>query len=53
MKKLTLTLLLTPALTVIVLLFGGGLLLALLQSLGYVPAIGRTDLSCRGVSPGV
>jgi putative spermidine/putrescine transport system permease protein len=45
MKNLTLTLLLTPALAVIVLLFGGGLLLALLQSLGYVPAIGQTDLT--------
>jgi putative spermidine/putrescine transport system permease protein len=36
---------LMPALAVIVLLFGGGLLLALLQSVGYVPAIGRTDFS--------
>lgn len=45
MTKLKLFLMLTPALTVIVLLFGGGLLLALLQSVGYAPAIGRTDFS--------
>lgn len=45
MTKLKLFLMLTPALAVIVLLFGGGLLLALLQSVGYVPAIGRTDFS--------
>lgn len=38
-------LLLAPALAVIVLLFGGGLALALLQSVGYVPAIGRTEFS--------
>ena len=38
-------LLLAPALAVILLLFGGGLLLALLQSVGYVPAIGRTEFS--------
>lgn len=36
---------LAPALAVIGLLFGGGLGLALLQSVGYVPAIGRTDLT--------
>jgi len=45
MNRLKLFLMLTPALAVIVLLFGGGLLLALLQSVGYVPAIGRTDFS--------
>ncbi|MBP6472806.1 MAG: sugar ABC transporter permease [Chloroflexi bacterium] len=38
-------LLLAPALAVIVLLFGGGLALALLQSVGYVPGIGRTEFS--------
>ena len=38
-------LLLAPALAVIVLLFGGGLALALLQSVGYVPAIGHTEFS--------
>lgn len=38
-------LLVLPALAVIVLLFGGGLLMALLQSAGYVPSIGRTELS--------
>lgn len=36
---------LAPALGVVVLLFGGGLALALLQSVGYLPAIGRTTFS--------
>lgn len=36
---------LAPALAVIILLFGSGLALALLQSLGYFPAIGRTALT--------
>ena len=44
-EKLTIPLMLAPALAVIVLLFGSGLGLALLQSLGYFPAIGRTALS--------
>ncbi len=43
--RLSIPLMLAPALAVIVLLFGSGLGLALLQSLGYVPAIGRTTLS--------
>lgn len=38
-------LLLLPALAVIILLFGGGLAMALAQSLGYFPAIGQTELS--------
>lgn len=38
-------LLLTPALLVILLLFGGGLILAVLQSLGYLPFLGREELS--------
>lgn len=38
-------LLLAPTLIVILLLFGGGVLLALLQSVGYLPFLGRTDLS--------
>jgi putative spermidine/putrescine transport system permease protein len=29
----------------VIVLFGGGLLMALAQSLGYIPAIGRTELS--------
>ena len=37
---LTLTGMLTPALGVVVVLFGGGLVLGLLQSLGYLPAAG-------------
>lgn len=43
--RLMLPLMLMPALAVIVLLFGGGLLLALLQSVGYVPAIGRLEFT--------
>lgn len=38
-------LLLTPALALIGLLFGGGLALALLQSVGYVAALGQTALT--------
>lgn len=45
MSRTRLFLMLAPALAVIGLLFGGGILLALLQSVGYVPAIGRTQLS--------
>jgi putative spermidine/putrescine transport system permease protein len=44
-EKLTVPLLLAPALGVILLLFGSGLSLALVQSLGYFPAIGQTDLN--------
>jgi len=36
---------LAPALAVVLLLFGGGLAFALAQSLGYLPLIGRTELS--------
>jgi putative spermidine/putrescine transport system permease protein len=36
---------LAPALLVVLLLFGGGLAFALLQSLGYLPLIGQTELS--------
>ncbi|MCL4267730.1 MAG: ABC transporter permease subunit [Anaerolineae bacterium] len=45
MARFHIPLMLTPALAVIVLLFGGGLLMALLQSVGYVPSIGRTDFN--------
>ncbi|NJN95650.1 MAG: sugar ABC transporter permease [Anaerolineales bacterium] len=38
---------LAPALTVIGLLFMGGLVLALVQSLGYLPLIGRTEFSLQ------
>lgn len=44
-EKLAVLLMLAPALAVILLLFGSGLGLALAQSLGYLPAIGRTDLT--------
>ena len=37
--------LLAPTLSIILLLFGGGVLLALLQSLGYAPFLSRTTLS--------
>lgn len=39
------TLLLAPALLVIGVLFGGGLFAAVVQSLGYLPAIGQTRVS--------
>lgn len=45
--RLQLGLMLAPALAVIGLLFMGGLGLALGQSLGYLPFIGRTDLSLQ------
>jgi putative spermidine/putrescine transport system permease protein len=44
-ERLKITLLLAPALAVILVLFGGGLYAALLQSLGYFPAIGMTEIS--------
>lgn len=43
--RLKIALLLTPALVVIGVLFAGGLVVAFVQSLGYVPAIGMTDLT--------
>ena len=43
--RLKIALLLLPALAVIGVLFAGGLLSAVVQSLGYMPAIGRTELS--------
>ncbi len=42
--RLKIALLLTPALLVIGTLFAGGLFTAVVQSLGYMPAIGQTDL---------
>lgn len=45
MSRFRIFLMLAPALVVIVLLFGGGLLMALRQSVGYVPAVGQTELS--------
>lgn len=39
------SLLLAPAVLVIGVLFAGGLVTAFIQSLGYMPAIGQTDLS--------
>jgi putative spermidine/putrescine transport system permease protein len=41
---------LAPALAVVVLLFGGGLLLGLIQSLGYLPAAGFNKLSLQHFS---
>lgn len=43
--RLKIALLLAPALVVIGVLFAGGLVVAFMQSLGYVPAIGMTDLT--------
>ncbi|MCB8921843.1 MAG: ABC transporter permease subunit [Ardenticatenaceae bacterium] len=44
-KRWHIPLMLAPALAVIVLLFGGGVLLALLQSLGYLPFLEQRSLS--------
>ncbi|MCP3972939.1 MAG: ABC transporter permease subunit [bacterium] len=44
-ERLKIPLMLGPAVAVIVLLFGGGLLVGLGQSLGYFPAIGLTEFS--------
>ena len=43
--RLKIALLLAPALLVIGVLFAGGLFTAVVQSLGYMPAIGQTELS--------
>ncbi|MGF1473802.1 MAG: ABC transporter permease [Rubrobacteraceae bacterium] len=43
--RLKIALLLAPALLVVGLLFSGGLVAALVQSLGYLPALGRTEIS--------
>ena len=43
--RLKIALLLAPALLVIGVLFTGGLIAALVQSLGYLPAIGQTEVS--------
>ena len=43
--RLKIALLLAPALLVIGILFSGGLVAALVQSLGYLPAIGQTEVS--------
>lgn len=40
-----LTLLLAPALAVVLLLFGGGLVLGVIQALGYIPGAGLGELS--------
>ncbi|MBL10561.1 MAG: hypothetical protein CL402_08645 [Acidiferrobacteraceae bacterium] len=37
--------LLTPALSLIIILFVGGIVLAIMQSVGYLPMIGKTDFS--------
>ncbi len=42
---LRISLLLAPAMLVIGVLFAGGIFTALVQSLGYMPAVGQTDLS--------
>jgi putative spermidine/putrescine transport system permease protein len=44
-NHLKIPLLLAPALTVILLFFVGGLVLAVMQSLGYMPIIGRHEVS--------
>lgn len=44
-ERLRVPLLLAPALTVIIVLFLGGLMMGLMQSFGYMPLIGNVDLS--------
>ena len=44
-NRFKIPLLLAPALTVILLFFVGGLVLAVMQSLGYMPIIGRNEVS--------
>ncbi len=43
--RLKIALLLAPALTVIGVLFAGGLVAAFVQSLGYLPAVGMTEIN--------
>ena len=47
MEKLRVPLMLLPALSVLVLLFAGGLVVGLGQSLGYMPVIGLTDFTLK------
>lgn len=44
-RRIKIALLLAPALLVVGVLFAGGLSAALAQSLGYLPAIGRTEIA--------
>jgi len=46
-QHLRLALMLAPAMSIIVCLFFGGFLLAIFQSLGYLPFLGRHDLSLQ------
>jgi putative spermidine/putrescine transport system permease protein len=48
--KLSLFLLLGPALTLIVFLFGGGLIIGILQALGYQPLTGLSNLTTQHFS---
>lgn len=43
--RIKIALLLAPALLVIGVLFSGGIIVALVQSLGYMPAVGQTEFS--------
>lgn len=49
-RGLRILLLLTPALFVVIVLYGGGVALALSQSLGYLPFIGQRDISLDAYS---
>ena len=44
-ERLKIPLMVLPSMAVIVLLFGGGLVFGLLQSLGYLPVAGLTDFT--------
>lgn len=43
--RLRVPMMLAPALTVVIVLFMGGLIMGLMQSFGYMPIIGKTDLN--------
>lgn len=46
-ERLNLLFMLTPALVVVIVLFMGGLIMGVSQSLGYMPMIGKTEITLR------
>ena len=47
-ERLSVPVLLAPAMAVVIVLFMGGLLMGLAQSFGYLPVIGQTDFNLKG-----
>ncbi len=47
-ERLTVPVLLAPAMAVVIVLFMGGLLMGLAQSFGYIPVIGQTEFNFDG-----